>query len=562
MFLIAARFLSVATGTPFPMALVTANSMHPTLMEGDVVAWTPTQMEDVEEGDVVVFKSYIHWPDEKLVIHRVTDIKKDGLTGKPILETKGDAHNYTDQAGPHLPEPYIREDHLMGKAVSIANYPIKMPVVGYIGIWANQGLERMAQPSSSKGPIAQLGIFAPLTITILIFVILIFVLPEKAKNAKEKIKHLILGEHTINLKKTFIIFLTAYAAFLMIIHCFAYESITASVGVEQGSVDSSMDFGRIKKGTESFSKALPLINPGVTPVKGLIFGKGEMQPYVTRKTFNLTSGKEKPISLRATTAHKSKNGSYLGKIMVYSSPFWVLYPDNFMLKVCNWNPQLSVYLLDAAAALILTSITVILLAGIAFISERYRRLAIDLSWKHTSKRIIKRKKREHWSSFKNKFKAAWRKKISWIKDITILENKKQKNKELVTKPLLASLLVIPIIFLISDKMSAMILAVLTTGLTAYFISCKIRKKLILAVLFATSMAILYMIIDSNLIILSEQYTPLTLMSLSLGVTGMYLLLLGLFIIPLSLLIWYVTYNIRNVKERKNPLLIVEGKCDL
>ena len=84
--------------------------MSPTLMEGDVVAWTPSNIDDIVEGDVIVFKSSLHWPDEKIVVHKVSKILKD-QKGNTILETKGDKNKWTDQAGPHIPEPYIRETH-------------------------------------------------------------------------------------------------------------------------------------------------------------------------------------------------------------------------------------------------------------------------------------------------------------------------------------------------------------------------------------------------------------------------------------------------------------------
>lgn len=114
-------------------------------MEGDIVAWTPTKIDDIKVGDVVVFRSYIHWPDEKIVVHRVSKIDTDSK-GNPILETKGDNNDWTDQAGPHIPEPYIREDHLMGKVLSIGQAPLKIPFIGYLGIWINQGLESLSQP--------------------------------------------------------------------------------------------------------------------------------------------------------------------------------------------------------------------------------------------------------------------------------------------------------------------------------------------------------------------------------------------------------------------------------
>jgi signal peptidase I len=107
--------------------------MSPTLAEGDIVAWTPINIEDVEIGDVVVFKSYTEWPDEKLIVHRVTDILED-INGNPVLETKGDNNDLFDQAGPNVAQPYIREAHLMGKALSIGKEPLKMPYFLLIAI--------------------------------------------------------------------------------------------------------------------------------------------------------------------------------------------------------------------------------------------------------------------------------------------------------------------------------------------------------------------------------------------------------------------------------------------
>jgi len=179
--------LTVWTGTPFPIDLVTSDSMSPALMEGDIVAWTPINIEDVDVGDVIVFRSYIHWPDEKIVVHRVSDIKT-GNKGNLLLETKGDKNDWTDQVGPHIPEPYIREDHLMGKVLSIGQQPLKIPFIGYLGIWINQGLNLLSQPTSSKESLSYAGIFAPLTISVVILVILIFILPENYLKKQKQLK--------------------------------------------------------------------------------------------------------------------------------------------------------------------------------------------------------------------------------------------------------------------------------------------------------------------------------------------------------------------------------------
>ena len=94
LFLIITRFLTVWSGTAFPVNLISANSMNPTLMEGDIVAWVPTDINDITVGDVIVFKSWLSWPEEKFVVHRVVEIKE--AWGNPALVTKGDANEEPD----------------------------------------------------------------------------------------------------------------------------------------------------------------------------------------------------------------------------------------------------------------------------------------------------------------------------------------------------------------------------------------------------------------------------------------------------------------------------------
>ena len=561
--LILARFLSVWAGTPFPIDLVTSDSMSPALMEGDVVAWTPTTIDDIEVGDVVVFKSYIRWPDEKIVVHRVSDIKRTTTTGEKILETKGDNNKWTDQAGPHIPEPYIREDHLMGKVISIGQQPLKIPFVGYIGLWLNQGFDMISQPSSSKESMSYIGIFAPLSISVVLLVVLLFIIPEKARTFKEKIHLNIFGRKPINIKKTFVFFIVAYVVFLSVIHCFAHDTTTGSVGINTDSIDSGMNFGITKPGSESLKKDLQLINPSTMPVKGVIFGKGEMSDFVSRKTFELERGEYSSARLSAIASNGAKNGTYYGDIMIYSSPFWLIFPDDFIQNILNWNPEATVLILDLLTAVILTSITMIMLTVITFVGDKIAVWSIDLSWRHPSKLIMKKRTVKKIKSSVSRVRRTVRKGTLWVFKLDFAE--RFGNEDLfksMGKPLMAALLTLPVLFFIADQISAMIIAVIITGVFAYFISCKIRRKIVLTVFITVGIAVTHMIIQSNLIILSKEPVMLELLALTLGAVGIYLLILTLFLIPLSLVSWFLARVIRNVKEQKDPLLSLEGSCDL
>lgn len=560
--LVLARFLSVWAGTPFPIDLVTSDSMNPTLMEGDIVAWTPTTMDEVEIGDVVVFKSYVSWPGEKLVVHRVSGLEQTP-TGEKLLETKGDANTWLDQAGPHIPEPYIREDHLMGKVVSIGSVPLRIPFIGHLGLWINQGFDMISQPSSSKESTSYIGIFAPLTISVVLMVVLLFILPEKANTPKEKIRLNIFGHTPLKLKKTFVFFIVAYIIFLSLIHCFAHDSNGASLGINADSKSSVINFGNVEPGSESVRKNLDLVNPSTMPVKGIIFGEDEMSHFVEPRIFQLEQGEFKTTKMKAVAPKNAINGSYYGDVMVYSSPFWLIFSDDFIQNLLNWGPESTVFILDTLSAVILTSITMGILVAITFIGDNIGRLRIDHCWKHTSKIILKKSIFNRLASFKNMAKSGIKTKILWIGKLDFADKHAEENKFLTYgKPLIASLITLPVLFFISDQISAMILAVFLTGIFAYLISCKIRRKIVLTAFIAIIMSFVHMVIQTNLIVLSKEQTMMELMALSLGAIGIYLLIFSLALIPLSLASWLITRQIRNLKERKDPLLSLEGSCDL
>jgi signal peptidase I len=110
------------------LSLIASDSMEPILGKGDILLWIPTKIEEIKAGDIVVFKSYIKWPNEKLIVHRVTNIKMDKSTDKVIFETKGDANQWKDQDNPYINMPYIQEDDIQGKVLSFNSYPLKINI--------------------------------------------------------------------------------------------------------------------------------------------------------------------------------------------------------------------------------------------------------------------------------------------------------------------------------------------------------------------------------------------------------------------------------------------------
>lgn len=93
--------------------VITSQSMEPTLHRGDLLLARPVTLEEVEPGDVVVFRT----GEDKAVTHRVYSVNRQEGT----LRTKADASNRLDS------EP-VREEDLLGVAV------YRIPQVGHFSI--------------------------------------------------------------------------------------------------------------------------------------------------------------------------------------------------------------------------------------------------------------------------------------------------------------------------------------------------------------------------------------------------------------------------------------------
>ncbi|MCX6666116.1 MAG: signal peptidase I [Euryarchaeota archaeon] len=549
--LIFTRILSVWSGIAFPINLISAGSMTPSLMEGDIIAWTPVDIEKIEVGDVIVFKSWLSWPDERHVVHRVTEIKD--VFGRPAFVTKGDANEYTDQAGPHVVEPYVTEKNFVGKTISIGKQPLKIPLVGLIGIWANDGLKALASPTESKGSLTYIGVFTPLTIAIILLVISFVVLPEKAKTVKEKLRRYIFGSRTIDAKKTFVTFLVLYIVLLSFIHCFAFDSTPASLGIQEFPENSSFELGSVSPGSTTNPKNLPAVNPGIFPVKGIILGSGELTPFVNKAIFSLNSGENKEVIVTATASNASKNGTYAGNIMMYSSPLWFMFPDEVFLNIYFINAEGTVLIFDVLAACILTIVTTALIVSAEFFLKVYNTWDINYCWQHARKLFFKKSLTQRVRQMEIKQRMG--KNLGWFMNLNLGEID-------LKKPILGSLVLIPIFLLISSEILAMCIASITAGLVAFFISCKLRNKIVLASIIPLFTVTVFVLLKTNFYLFTSSRTTLQSLTLGIGAVSVYILVLSFLLIPISLISWYLTHLIRNLKERKDPLLILEGRCDL
>jgi hypothetical protein len=131
------------------------------------------------------------------------------------------------------------------------------------------------------------------------------------------------------------------------------------------------------------------------------------------------------------------------------------------------------------------------------------------------------------------------------------------------KPIIiGSVLVIPLLLLLNSEILAMVIASLFVGLVAYALNCRLRRKIVLASVVAMIISIIFISFKINYFMLTRDKPLIESLGLGMGTIGIYLLTLAFFLVPLAFISWYFTHKLRNVKERKDPLLVLEGRCDL
>lgn len=121
------------TGRPFLLSVIRSHSMYPLVTRGDLVlvhSLSPDQAVNI--GDVVLFKAENgSLASQGWVIHRIVGGNEtDGYI------TQGDFNDESDQAnggsGP------VQRGWIASRALTLGRLPIKIPLLGYVPLWAEQ----------------------------------------------------------------------------------------------------------------------------------------------------------------------------------------------------------------------------------------------------------------------------------------------------------------------------------------------------------------------------------------------------------------------------------------
>lgn len=514
--IIITRFITIFNGVPYPMNIISSSSMKPSLHEGDIVIWMPCKIEDVREGDIVVYKSIYG----NLIIHRVVDIK-DGK-----LITKGDANNYTDQAGPHIPEPMVSERNLYGKAIMIGSQPLKIPFIGYFWIYLQKAIDKMATPINWGKPQPALHylIFSPFIFFLTILMAYLIVWLPNGKNLKEKLHELIFGPEKITVKKMMGYIFSFFIPFLLLTSFFAYDSIV------------------LDEHKNKVVAGIPVYNPSLLPVRGIVFVEGNKNITLDSSIFAIKSGERKEIGV---TYAKDIGG----KVFVYSSPYWMLLPEKVIEYFYNMNPRVCILFSSLLSSLIMSFITLLLLIFSSIFIEKFHLTAAYMpavTMKHYPKFLFLYQGIAAIKNKINKVEEKIRNMLLWVDTI---------NKKAIFIPLI-TIVFIPLLFDgIGNLFLIAFISSMVISISLYHLGCRFKNEFAFAS-FISSSILSFVFAARMLFFLKDGAVILFMQYLSIS----FILIIILFIVNFMTMMAFVAV-LHRVREKMDPAALLEV-CDI
>ena len=506
--IIVAKFSTIFTSVSFPLSTIVSDSMEPALHKGDIVPWIPCDIKDVKKGDIIVYKSMAYWNGKRYIVHRVDSIIM--RNGKKLLITKGDANNYTDQAGPHVPEPPVNNEMLEGKLIMFGEKPIKLPYMGYPWLIASKFSRKMVAPIKwrSPQPGAHFMIFTPFLFFFSIFLTLIVLWIPNGKSINEKLHELIFGEARLPASRIILYTMAMFIPFLLFTSFFSF------------------DHASLSESKETF-----VFNPSMIKVRAIAFFSDGNS--INKKIFDIDSGEGETIKINGT-----------GEIYVYSSPFWLFIPKGVMQFFYGINPKLCIITASLLSSFLLSFIASLLLIITSTLYDSYVRMKAYSTYA-TMYSKIKLLKLYSFAAF---LSYLFKKSKTWFHDFSSWGEISKRTYYLV-------LLYLPFSFFLIDGLSNLFMISILSTIFVAFVAFlfNARSKNDAAFLsFSSSMLYSSIFVGKGMIYV-EKYMVARFIQF-LAVTTLLSLVLFIIMFSIILILFYI---MRLIMEKVDPVTMIE-----
>ncbi len=537
--LLAARVVSFAGEVqPTPFSVIESDSMEPTFSVGDLLFWRPESIDNIEEGDIVVYSSQTL--DEELVVHRVVEVEEEG---EKRLITQGDANNRTDQAAG---EPAVTEDNLLGTPVSIGGVSFSIPRLGYIWMFLSAVITGAMAEGLAGGGTAML--IPLLTAGLMVILTIIFISPDE-EDEDEKIKRLILEEEKSHIWQIFLIIFIVFSLIIVPSTWYGQDSVSISVGVGEaadGGADHQIDRIEAQDGITEGNQTVE--NPGHISLTHHVKVRGDRPEWISvnESNFRTDAGGNHTVDFRIEVPEDAENGTYEMEIIDYHSPFWIIYPQDSVGSMIEGSPFHGVLLLNLLTTLIFTTVTLVAMLFISFLIDKYTHWR---EFQKVKKKIEGKEGQSFWRKIsirKNKLKMVILGVFDWLRGVDLIDFDPEK-------PFYASLvglIAVPLYFLGADLWTIFFIVPLSS-LLAYHLGCRWRAEIFTAGLLSSGIvfAVLFFVPISFHYFSELTVTNLTMLLQSAAVV----LIIYLIMLPIILILSYLTvYLVHRYKVKESP----------
>lgn len=372
--ILASRMVAFAGGEELasPVAVVSSDSMEPTMNVGDMVFWSPTTIGSIEENDIIVFRSRTH--EEELVTHRVIEIREEN--GEKQLITQGDNNEDPD------PSP-VTESELLGEVVSVRGSPFTLPQIGHI--WLSLTTTLGIILANTGGPEMLMGI--PLVTAVLMIILILVLSPDEDDDSELADLILKTNEEKTNYLYIFGVLLIAFS--LVILPTLAYGSETKeiSIGVGEEAEPGDETFSYVRPGQEIRGNQT-VSNQGAISSKLYIRADGNAGSWTRfeERYVEVERRSDERVGYTIYVPENAEQGQYTAEIQNHNSAYWGMYPDGFIMNVMDTYPEHGPSLIAVLTILLLTTLS---LATIMILSFLFKELIMWRRYRNARKKIYR-----------------------------------------------------------------------------------------------------------------------------------------------------------------------------
>ena len=543
-------------------SVVISGSREPTVDRGDVIIWVPAEAEDMEVGDVAIYSSYVQ--KGTTISHRITNITYKN--GQPYFITKGDANNYTDQAGAHAPEPKVGPANLLGKALTVGEDKrlFKIPYGGWVMLLASDFFSSLTDhlSSGSKGSSTfQVGVLLPMIGSVGMLIGAVVVLNPR-KDEKRDMVQLVFGPENVRMRRVFAYAATMFILFLVSTAFFAFDEVTTSMTVKGKTHPDDrgrLNIDKLQPG-EQENRTLPINAPALLGVKGLVFTKGHDGEWIdVNGTLFYVDARQKLLNeISINVPENTSRGTYNNvSIFIYSQPYWVVLPDSLMEPIIEWNPHGAVIVFDILSALVLAVISVLLLALIAIVTDAIGRWKVYAAWSGLKlhPRLAWIYKRLGGPRTVARFKRELHPK-TWLKDLDWYRFDPTIPLAAGAGGALAGLLLV----LNGRIFEGVFVGALTSGALAYLLGCTYRPQVVLAGV--TAQGVLVGLVLATAVALPTSLEPLVLVVFLGQLGAIFAIIFLVLLFPVAWLSYLGAFLLHSARMRYDPEKALQVNSDL